>query len=117
VTIKLKYPPSQNEKDTSIELYAGENLRYGMLIRDVKLNDPLAKRFDTKSSGNCGANGLCRTCAVAISKGDELLNPQRLAEKQILKDSPRWRLACKAIVGFGMKEGEMIIRVNPRQWE
>jgi hypothetical protein len=50
VTLKLQYPPSQNEPDTTIELFAGENLRYGMLLRGIKLNDPLAKRFDTKSS-------------------------------------------------------------------
>jgi hypothetical protein len=116
VTVNLQYPPEMNEPDVQIEMFAGENLRQGMLIRDVKLNDPLAKRFDTKSGGNCGAGGLCRTCAVAIQKGDDLLNPQRVAEKQMLQDSPRWRLACKAIVGFGMKEGEMTVRVNPRQW-
>ncbi|KAL7566752.1 hypothetical protein ACA910_017800 [Epithemia clementina (nom. ined.)] len=117
VHVKLQYPPSQKEKDTTIELFAGENLRMGMLIRGVKLNDPLAKRFDTKNGGNCGAGGLCRTCAVSVLTGGELLNPQRLAEKQMLQDSPRWRLACKAIVGYGMKEGEMTIRVNPRQFD
>ena len=46
-----------------------------------------------------------------------MLNPQRLAEKQMLENNPRWRLACKAIVGYGMKEGEMTIRVNPRQFD
>ena len=124
IKIKLQYPPNQiNEetgqplKDTTIELDAGENLRQGMLIRGVKLNDPLAKRFDTKSGGNCGAGGLCRTCSVVVVNGGDLLNPQRVAEQQMLADSPRWRLACKAIVGFGMKEGEMTIRVNPRQWD
>lgn len=116
VTVNLQYPPEQNEPDTQIEMYAGENLRQGMLIRGVKLNDPLAKRFDTKSGGNCGAGGLCRTCAVSIQSGEDLLNPQRVAEQQMLQDSPRWRLGCKAIVGFGMKEGEMTVRVNPRQW-
>jgi ferredoxin len=116
VTINLQYPPEQNEPDATIQLFAGENLRHGMLVRGVKLNDPLAKRFDTKNDGNCGASGLCRTCAVTVLKGGELLNPQRLAEKQMLADSPRWRLACKAIVGYGMQEGEMTIRVNPRQW-
>jgi len=116
VSIKLQYPPEQNEPDTVIELFAGENLRQGMLIRNVKLNDPLAKRFDTKTGGNCGAGGLCRTCAVSVSRGVELLNPQRVAEKQMLEDQPRWRLACKAIVGFGMQEGNMTIQVNPRQW-
>jgi ferredoxin len=116
VTVRLQYPPEQNEPDEVIEMYAGENLRQGMLVRGVKLNDPLAQRFDTKQGGNCGAGGLCRTCSVAISSGGEVLNPQRPAEKQMLSDSPRWRLACKAIVGYGMKEGEMTIKVNPRRW-
>lgn len=116
VTVKLQYPPEQNEPDTTIEMFAGENLRQGMLVRGVKLNDPLAQRFDTKSEGNCGAGGLCRTCSVSVLNGGELLNPQRVAEEQMLRDNPRWRLACKAIVGFGMKEGEMTVRVNPKQW-
>jgi ferredoxin len=116
VTINLQYPPSQNEPDTSIRLYAGENLRQGMLGRGVTLNDPLAHRFDTKSSGNCGAGGLCRTCSVIVVRGADLLNQQRVNERTMLRDSPRWRLACKAIVGYGMKEGEMTIRVNPNQW-
>jgi ferredoxin len=116
VKVNLQYPPDQQEEDACIEMYAGENLRQGMLVRGVKLNDPLAKRFDTKQGGNCGAGGLCRTCSVAVVSGGDALNPQRPAEKQMLQDNPRWRLACKAIVGYGMKEGEMTIKVNPRQW-
>ena len=117
VNVNLQFPPSQNEPDTTITLFAGENLRQGILVRGVKLNDELAKRFDTKQGGNCGAGGLCRTCAVSVLRGQELLNPQRIAEQQMLQDSPRWRLACKAIVGYGMKEGEMTIRVSPNQWD
>jgi ferredoxin len=116
VKVVLQYPPEQNEPDMIIEMNAGENLRQGMLVRGVKLNDPLAKRFDTKSGGNCGAGGLCRTCSVCVMNGGDLLNDQRVAEKQMLADNPRWRLACKAIIGFGMKEGEMTVRVNPNQW-
>jgi ferredoxin len=75
------------------------------------------KSFDTKSGGNCAAGGLCRTCAVSVMpRGAQLLNPQRVAEQQMLEYQPRWRLACKAIVGFGMQEGEMTVQVNPRQW-
>jgi hypothetical protein len=116
VKVNLKYPPEQKVKDETIDLFAGENLRLGMLVRGVQLNDPLAKRFDTKSGGNCGAGGLCRTCAVSVIRGAELLNPQKVAEEQMLQDNPRWRLACKAFVGYGMKEGEITIQVNPRQW-
>mmetsp|Transcript_16198 Transcript_16198/g.46540 ORF Transcript_16198/g.46540 Transcript_16198/m.46540 type:complete len:366 (-) Transcript_16198:162-1259(-) len=116
VKVNLRYPPSQNEPDSTIDLYAGENLRLAMLVRGVKLNDPLAKRFDTKSGGNCGAGGLCRTCAVSVLRGGEVLNPQKISEKQMLEDNPRWRLACKAFVGYGMQEGEITLQVNPRQW-
>ena len=116
VKVNLRYPPDQNEPDTTIEMYAGENLRLGMLVRNVKLNDPLAKRFDTKSGGNCGAGGLCRTCAVSVLRGGDVLNPQKISEKQMLEDNPRWRLACKAFVGYGMQEGELTLQVNPRQW-
>lgn len=103
VTVKLQYPPEQQEEDATIELFAGENLRMGMLKRGVKLNDPLAKRFDTKSGGNCGAGGLCRTCAVSVLQGADMLNPQRLAEQQMLADNPRWRLACKGRHVFCVK--------------
>mmetsp|Transcript_16142 Transcript_16142/g.19724 ORF Transcript_16142/g.19724 Transcript_16142/m.19724 type:complete len:344 (-) Transcript_16142:415-1446(-) len=116
IEVNLRYPPSQKVKDETIQLFAGENLRLGMLVRGVKLNDPLATRFDTKSEGNCGAGGLCRTCVVGVLRGGELLSPQKVAETQMLQDNPRWRLACKAFVGYGMKEGDITIQVNPKQW-
>lgn len=116
VRVKLQYPPSQNEPDITLELFSGEVLRQAMLVRGVKLNDPLAKRFDDKGVGNCGASGLCTTCAVSVLQGGELLNPMRNQERQMMASNPRWRLACKAVVGFGMQEGNMTIRVNPRQW-
>lgn len=116
VTIKLQYPPEEEEPDTIIELFAGENLRRAMLTRGIKLNDVLSRRFDSGGTGDCGADGTCATCVVGIVKGDDLVSPQGTQEKQILKKNPRWRLACKAIVGFGYQEGEMTIQVNPRQW-
>lgn len=116
VMVRLQYPPAQEEPDTIIELFAGENLRRAMLTRGVKLNDKLSERFDNGGRGDCGAEGTCATCVVAVQEGDNLLNEAKIQEKQILAKNPRWRLACKAIVGYGMKEGEMTIRVNPRQW-
>lgn len=116
VTLKLQYPPSQNEPDTTLELFSGENLRRAMLTRGVKLNDPLSERFDSGGLGDCGAEGTCATCVVNIVEGADLLNPQKIQESQILKKNPRWRLACKAIVGYGDREGSMTVKVNPRQW-
>jgi len=116
VSVTIQYPPSQREADTTIILFSGENLRRAMLTRGVKLNDALARRFDNGGSGNCGAEGTCATCAVSILKGGELLNPQGIQEEQMLRDNPRWRLGCRAIVGYGFQEGEMILRINPKQW-
>ena len=117
VTLKLQYPPSQGEPDTTIELFSGELLRRAMLTRGVKLNDALSRRFDSGGTGDCGGEATCTTCVVSVLKGEELLNPIGVQEKQMLIKNPRWRLACKAIVGHGMQEGEMTIRVNPRQWD
>jgi ferredoxin len=116
VTVNLQFPPSQNQPDATIELFSGENLRRAMLTRGVPLNDPLSKRFDSGGTGSCGGEATCTTCVVSIIKGAELVNPIGIQEKQILIKNPRWRLACKAVVGHGMHEGEMTIRVNPRQW-
>jgi ferredoxin len=117
VNVRLQYPPQLQEPDINIELFAGENLRRAMLTRGIKLNDPLAMRFDSGGSGDCGSDGTCATCVVGISKGMELLSPMKETEGQILKKKPRWRMACKAVVGHGMQEGDMTIQVNPRQWE
>ena len=116
VKLLLQYPPEQGEEDITLELFSGENLRRAMLVRGVKLNDPLSRRFDNGGSGDCGAEGTCATCAVSVIDGLDLLRPAGVSESQILKKNPRWRLACKAIVGYGMKEGELKVRVNPRQW-
>ena len=116
MTLTLQYPPSEGEPDTTLELFAGENLRRAMLTRGVKLNDPLSLRFDSGGTGDCGGEATCSTCVVNVVDGGELLNPQKTQEQQMLVKNPRWRLACKAIVGYGDQEGSMTIKVNPRQW-
>ena len=104
-------------EDQRFSIFAGENLRQAMLSRGVKLNDPLARRFDSGGGGDCGAEGTCTTCAVAVLEGEELLSPAKTQEKQMLAKKPRWRLACKARAGVGGREGELVLRVNPRQVE
>jgi ferredoxin len=117
VKLNLQYPPDLGEENLTLELFSGENLRRAMLVRGVKLNDPLASRFDSGGTGDCGAEGTCATCAVAVIAGQDLLSPPATQEVQIFKKNPRWRMACKAVVGYGMKEGVLTVRVNPRQWD
>eukprot|EP00522_Entomoneis_paludosa_P015396 CAMPEP_0172442448 /NCGR_PEP_ID=MMETSP1065-20121228/2861_1 /TAXON_ID=265537 /ORGANISM="Amphiprora paludosa, Strain CCMP125" /LENGTH=284 /DNA_ID=CAMNT_0013192291 /DNA_START=239 /DNA_END=1093 /DNA_ORIENTATION=+ len=117
ISMLLQYPPSQGEPDVQLELFAGENLRRAMLARGVKLNDPFARRFDSGGAGDCGAEATCATCAVNVVQGLELFNDKGQQEEKILEKYPRWRFACRAIVGYGMQEGDMVVRVSPRQWE
>jgi ferredoxin len=116
IQLKLQYPPDMDEPDATIELFAGENLRRALLTRGIKLNDPLAQRFDSGGLGDCGADGTCATCVIGVVKGMELLSPMKQQEGQILKNKPKWRMACKTVVGHGMTEGEMTVQVSPRQW-
>jgi ferredoxin len=117
VRLNLQYPPEMGEENVSLELFAGENLRRAMLVRGVKLNDALVARFDSGGSGDCGAEGTCATCAVSVVEGASLLSPVGQQEGQIFAKQPRWRMACRAIVGHGMKEGTVTVRVSPRQWD
>lgn len=118
VQLTLQYPAQQQEDDVTLELFAGENLRRAMLTRGVKLNDPLARRFDSGGSGDCGADGTCATCTVDVVQGLDLLNPTTTTETLIFKRRPdSWRMACRAVVGYGLQEGSMVLKVNPRQWD
>lgn len=54
---------------------------------------------------------------MGVTKGQELLSPMSTQEGQILSKKPRWRMACKAIVGYGMMEGDLTLQVSPRQWD
>ena len=120
VNVVVNYANDEYPKQT-IQLNAGENLRQALLTRDIKLNDPLARRFDSAGvGGDCGADGTCCTCAVAVLAGAEMMSPQKTQEKQIMKtlNHPRFRLACKARVGKDLspnQSGELVIRLNPRQ--
>lgn len=120
VSLTLQFPPGDDRADETLSIFAGENLRQAILTRGVKINDPLAKRFDSGGTGDCGAEGTCTTCSVAVVAGGELLTPAKTQERQMLKPRPRWRLSCKARVGAGLapgETGELVVRVNPRQFD
>jgi len=106
---------SDGTPERTIKLFSGENLRRALLVRGIKLNDALARRFDSGGTGDCGAEGTCATCAVSIMAGESLLSERGVQESQIFESNPRWRMSCKCIVGINGKEGDLRILVNPRQ--
>ena len=97
----------EDDKTNTLQLFAGENLRRGMLTRGIKFNDKLAKSFLAgEGMGDCGSDGSCGLCTVTVTEGAELLSEAEDSEKEILQESsPEKRLSCRAIVGYGMREG------------
>jgi len=106
----------QQEDDTTktLQLFAGENLRRAMLVQGVKLDDKLAKAYkDGDGMGDCGSDGSCGLCTVAVTEGIELLNEPESDERKLLKGKDKYRLSCRSIVGYGMKEGSIKVTLNP----
>ena len=114
VKLTIRFPQSEGRDDEVLKLYKGNNLRRTIMARGVKLNDPLARRFDAGiGTGDCGGEGCCCTCAMEIESGSELLNPQKTQEEQMLRRFPRWRLGCKAYIEDLEEDKEMVVKVRP----
>ena len=105
----------EDDKTNTLQLFAGENLRRGMLTRGIKFNDKLAKSFLAgEGMGDCGSDGSCGLCTVTVMEGAELLSEAEDNEKDILQgSSPDKRLSCRAIVGYGMREGVIKLQLTP----
>jgi len=109
--VVVEYPPSQcaegvDNKET-IELFAGENLRRALMNRGIVFEDRDARKCDY-----CG-----QKCMVKIDVGSTLCNPMSITEEKFMKNNPKCRLSCKTVVGYGMQEGNIRLRVNLNEWK
>eukprot|EP00325_Prymnesiales_sp_UTEX-LB-985_P024385 CAMPEP_0174735392 /NCGR_PEP_ID=MMETSP1094-20130205/64885_1 /TAXON_ID=156173 /ORGANISM="Chrysochromulina brevifilum, Strain UTEX LB 985" /LENGTH=289 /DNA_ID=CAMNT_0015938349 /DNA_START=67 /DNA_END=936 /DNA_ORIENTATION=+ len=114
VTVRVQF---EDREDERLTMLPGQPLRQTILARGIKLNDPLALRFDSGGPGDCGGEGCCCTCAVQVVSGLEMLNDQKAQERQMLRKHPDWRLGCRARITEGLEEdGELVVRASPRSW-
>ena len=77
-------------------------------------------RFDAigNMGSNCGGEGSCGTCLVAITAGSSLCNaPGRTEGKALLKQGrpARWRWSCRTVVGDGSSEGDVSVQLQPQR--
>jgi ferredoxin len=78
----------------------GENLRRKhALVRGIKLNDALSRRFDN-GTGDCGAEGTCATGVVSVSKGMDPTNPWT--------DEQQIHFTKKADVAHGLQNSDRV---------
>lgn len=101
---------------TTVEALAGENLRRLFMRKGIQLYDKQTKRFDMPfASGDCAGEGLCGTCLVAVTEGEELLSPMSDTEKLILKGRPlSWRASCRTVVGANNEGGTIKVCIHPQ---
>ena len=116
VAVTLTFPDRPDEK---VSLIPGQPLRSTFLSNGIKLNDPLALRFDAGyGTGDCGGEGCCCTCALEVVSGGATLNDQKTQERQMLQKHPNWRLACRARIDENLDaDSELVLRASPRAWE
>jgi ferredoxin len=117
VSVRLQFPGEEGRADEQLEMLPGQPLRQTILSRGIKLNDPLALRFDSGGPGDCGGEGCCCTCAVQVVAGLDALNEQKSQERQMLKKHADWRLGCRAAISPSLDaDSELVIRASPRNW-
>jgi hypothetical protein len=77
----------------------GVNLRTALNSYSIKLYDERTARFDSPyQTGNCGGEGTCGTCIVAVTQGASLLNERVRVEDAGLSNQgapPSWRWSCR----------------------
>jgi len=118
VSVRLQFPAEEDRADEQLTMVPGQPLRQTILARGIKLNDPLALRFDSGGPGDCGGEGCCCTCAVQVVSGLEILNEQKAQERQMLRKHPDWRLGCRARISEQLEsDGELVVRASPRSWD
>ncbi len=107
----------KNTPKQTIEGLAGENLRQLLIRKGVKVYDRKTKRFDMPyATGDCGGEGLCGTCLVAILEDENnILSPRDGLETLITKKRPlSWRASCRAVVGADNVGGKLRIQTCPQ---
>lgn len=110
INVVVEYPSVQVAKGASnkeqFQLFAGENLRRGLINRGIVLEDPQAPKCDF-----CGTK-----CSVKVDMGMQLLSPMSITEEKIMARNPKCRISCKTTVGHNMSEGDLRLKVNLNLW-
>jgi len=112
IDVVVEYPPSQCapgvDNKVSLQFWAGENLRQGLLTRGIVMEDPRAER----QCDFCGS----KACVVKVDQGMPLLSPLSTTETKLMKYNPKCRLSCKTVVGYNLQQGNLRLKLNVNEW-
>eukprot|EP00614_Pseudopedinella_elastica_P010120 CAMPEP_0172591118 /NCGR_PEP_ID=MMETSP1068-20121228/9767_1 /TAXON_ID=35684 /ORGANISM="Pseudopedinella elastica, Strain CCMP716" /LENGTH=328 /DNA_ID=CAMNT_0013387341 /DNA_START=66 /DNA_END=1052 /DNA_ORIENTATION=- len=122
--INVRVTASTGENLGTFNCPSGANLRMEFLRRQLpkdEIYDPNTMRFDAIGNygSNCGGEGSCGTCLVAITEDEKgLVAPSKGTEKKALAKQGRpvrWRWSCRTTVGDGGSvDGDISIQLQPQ---
>jgi ferredoxin len=90
------------EDDVIVVAEKGANLRKICLENNIPLYSDVAKLI------NCRGLGLCTTCRVQADPNDALSAPTGMEKVHLIRDNPKYRLACQCTV-----EGPVNVSTKP----
>ena len=119
IKVILKGPQGEEAGELAVLSGYGVNLRTILNSSNRKIYDDRTYRFDSPyQRGDCGGEGTCGTCMVAILSGEELLNDKaRVEEKALLSRNapPNYRWSCRVSIGEEEEqEGELVVKLRPQ---
>jgi ferredoxin len=123
ITIEVVGPAMEEAGEIIVPAGYGTNLRTELQRQNFKMYDTRMPRFDSPyQTGDCGGEGTCGTCMVAVLSGKELLNDRLPVEAKGLakQGAPaNYRWSCRARLSAGSnKTGKLKVMLRPqtKQW-
>lgn len=119
VIVKMVGPSREDAGSLKVLSGYGTNMRQMLVNSDMKVYDENTWRFDSPyQTGDCGGEGTCGTCVVAVLSGANLLNSRARVEDMALKkiDAPsNYRWACRTAVAPSFEhKGNVTIMLRPQ---
>lgn len=116
-TVQVQIVDDNDNVVTELNAKAGDNLRTFLMHHNTQIYDKDRHRLDQPrvAGSNCGGEGICGTCVVAIQDGMEHLNKVGPQESTLLKGLPSdWRATCKAVIGAdNVTDTILRVRLHP----
>jgi hypothetical protein len=119
--IKTVIVGPNGEEVVSFDVLAGfgSNLRTALQVNNLKMYDDRTSRFDSPfQTGNCGGEGTCGTCVIAVLEGNDLISTKATVEEKALRIQaapPNYRWACRLRIGDDpSKGGTLKIKLRPQ---
>lgn len=119
IIVKMVGPDGEDAGSFTVLAGYGVNMRTALQVENMRMYDEDTARFDSPyQSGNCGGEGTCGTCMIAVLEGRELLNGKERVEEKVLMKQQRpgnYRWSCRVNIAPDVNVGGTVkIKLRPQ---